>query len=222
MWPRLPDPQQKTMKNENHSGLLAPASDEGLSAIEKLARSRQAMQEALFPPNKKKSQTGYGTLLKLWPIRRASEKSAAMQKLADLPEKQVSAAMDEGSTVEKANSDSGVKHSTLSTGIFAILGKVGDTLETVLQSRWRKHPAHLALQVGEPLLQYEIRRRPLPWLIVSALAGAGIVLLRPWTWKQPRRFLGNSVGKEVRVLAASGLLFLVTTSVSEWLRQRES
>ena len=26
------------MKNENHSGLLAPASDEGLSAIEKLAR----------------------------------------------------------------------------------------------------------------------------------------------------------------------------------------
>ena len=145
-----------------------------------------------------------------------------MQKLADLPEKQVSAAMDEGSTAEKANSAPGAKHSTLSTGIFAILGKVGDTLETVLQSRWRKHPAHLALQVGEPLLQYEIRRRPLPWLIVSALAGAGIVLLRPWTWKQPRRFLGNSVGKEVRVLAASGLLFLVTTSVSEWLRQRES
>lgn len=123
MWPRLPDPQQKTMKNENHSGLLAPASDEGLSAIEKLARSRQAMREALFPPNKKKSQTGYGTLRKLWPIRRASEKSAAMQKLADLPEKQVSAAMDEGSTVEKANSDSGVKHSTLSTGILRSWGR---------------------------------------------------------------------------------------------------
>lgn len=210
------------MSNESNSHSSVPASDEGLSAIEKLARSRQAMQEALFPPNKKKSQTGYGTLRKLWPIRRASEKSAAMQKPVDLPEKQGSAVTNEGGTVDEANSGSGAEHSAPTTGIFAILGKVGDTLATVLQSRWRKHPAHLALQVGEPLLQHEIRRRPLPWLMVSALAGAGIVLLRPWYWKQSRRFLGNSVGKELRVLAASGLLFLVTTSVSEWLRQKKS
>ena len=222
MWPRLLDPQQKPMSNESNSHSSVPASDEGLSAIEKLARSRQAMQDALFPPNKKKSQTGYGTLRKLWPIRRASEKSAAMQKLADLPEKQASAAMNEGGAVDKAGSGHDAEHSIPTTGILATLGKVGESLAMVLQSRWRKHPAHLALQVGQPLLQYEIRRQPLPWLVVAALAGAGVVLLRPWHWKQPRRFLGNSVGKEVRVLAASGLLFLVTTSVGEWLRQKKS
>ena len=97
--------------------------------------------------------------------------------------------------------------------------KVGSLLAALVQARWRKHPAHLALQVGEPLLQYEIRKRPIPWLAAAASAGAALVLLRPWKWKQPRRLLGGTVAKEVRVLAAGGLVFLASSLLNEWLQR---
>ena len=103
-----------------------------------------------------------------------------------------------------------------------VAAKVTSLLSALLQARWRKHPAHLALQVGEPLLEYEIRKRPIPWLAAAASAGAAIVFLRPWKWKQPRRLLSGTVAKEARVLIAGGAVFLLSSLLSEWLQRSAS
>lgn len=45
---------------------------------------------------------------------------------------------------------------------------------------WHDHPAHLAVEMGKPLLGRYAKEEPLKLLGISAAAGAVIALLRPW------------------------------------------
>lgn len=45
---------------------------------------------------------------------------------------------------------------------------------------WQSHPAHLALELAEPLFEKYARAHPMRVLAVSAAAGAALVLARPW------------------------------------------
>jgi hypothetical protein len=45
---------------------------------------------------------------------------------------------------------------------------------------WQSHPAHLALELAEPVFEKYARAHPLRVLAVSAATGAALVLARPW------------------------------------------
>ncbi len=47
-------------------------------------------------------------------------------------------------------------------------------------SWWRTHPAHLALEVAQPVFERYARLHPVRVVAFSAAAGAALVLLRPW------------------------------------------
>ena len=50
----------------------------------------------------------------------------------------------------------------------------------VVEAWWRYHPAHVALDIARPALAAYARRKPMQYLGLSALAGAGLFMLRPW------------------------------------------
>lgn len=58
-------------------------------------------------------------------------------------------------------------------------GWVG-TARDVLQDWWKYHPAHVALDIARPALSAYAQRKPMQYLGVAALAGAGLFFLRPW------------------------------------------
>ncbi len=45
---------------------------------------------------------------------------------------------------------------------------------------WRHHPAHMAVEVATPLMHAYAARKPGQLLAISALAGATLMLARPW------------------------------------------
>lgn len=45
---------------------------------------------------------------------------------------------------------------------------------------WRGHPAHLALEVAQPVFEKYARAQPLKVMGICAAAGAALVLIRPW------------------------------------------
>lgn len=45
---------------------------------------------------------------------------------------------------------------------------------------WQSHPAHLALEVAEPVFEKYARTHPMKVLALSAATGAALVLIRPW------------------------------------------
>ncbi|MBK6008598.1 hypothetical protein JJB11_21055 [Ramlibacter ginsenosidimutans] len=49
-----------------------------------------------------------------------------------------------------------------------------------LRTWWRYHPAHMAVDLAEPLLQKYAQRKPMQMLGVSFAAGALLMLARPW------------------------------------------
>lgn len=53
---------------------------------------------------------------------------------------------------------------------------MGDMLGTW----WRRHPLKLALDVIRPVLRHQAREHPTGLLALAALAGAALMLLRPW------------------------------------------
>jgi hypothetical protein len=55
-------------------------------------------------------------------------------------------------------------------------GGLGD----VLRAWWHRHPLKLVLDVIGPVLNQQARRHPTGLLALAALAGAALVLLRPW------------------------------------------
>ena len=213
-----------------------------MSAAEKLALSRQALQAALYPPAKPKKPGVINSLRKLWPVKRkATQPAAPVAAVEATTTRQHAAAKLVGGASRngKANSTgaasaggakavqgvaaaSADRPGNLRQAVLGVFEKLGGLLGAVVQSRWHKHPAHFALQVGEPLLQTEIRKRPVPWLAAAAAAGAAVVLLHPWRWKQSRRVVGSVLGKEARVLASSGLVVLAATALNEWLQRSYS
>lgn len=54
------------------------------------------------------------------------------------------------------------------------------TLQRAIRAWWHNHPAQLVLEVGKPVLDKYAEEKPLQLLGVSAVAGAAIVLLKPW------------------------------------------
>ena len=219
-----------------------------LTAAEKLALSRQALHEALYPPPKVKKPGVIGSLRKLWPVGRkarpVADDAAHAAALAAAPVSAPASAFIsargqaaqalKGRTTESVLNEYSVADrqvagsaahagkqaaSALQQAISGVFGRIGGLVGAVLKARWRRHPANFALQVGEPLLESEIRRHPIPWLAGAAAAGAAFVLLNPLKWKQPRRLVGSVVGKEVRVLATSGLVFFATSVLGELLRR---
>lgn len=53
-------------------------------------------------------------------------------------------------------------------------------LGDALRQWWNRHPLKLALDVVRPVLHYQARQHPTGLLALAALAGAALVLLRPW------------------------------------------
>lgn len=45
---------------------------------------------------------------------------------------------------------------------------------------WRHHPAHMAVEVASPLMRAYASRKPAQLLGIAALAGATLMLARPW------------------------------------------
>ncbi len=54
------------------------------------------------------------------------------------------------------------------------------TAQDVLQDWWKYHPAHMAVDIARPVLSSYARRKPMTYLGLAALAGAGLFYLRPW------------------------------------------
>ena len=213
-----------TENTPSHPSTAAP--QPLLTPAEKLALSRQALHAALYPPPKPKKPTVISSLRKLWPVGRKAKQTAASAPTtaAALVSRQtdslhVGVAEAEKGAAAAAPPARQEARGGVGQAVTSVFDKVGSLLGAVLHSRWRKHPAHFALQVGEPLLQSEIRKRPLPWLAAAAAAGAAVVLLHPWRWKQSRRLAGSILGKEMRVLAGSGLVFAASSVLSEVLRR---
>jgi hypothetical protein len=55
-----------------------------------------------------------------------------------------------------------------------------ETARDVLQDWWKYHPAHMAVDIARPALSSYARRKPMQYLGLAALAGAGLFFLRPW------------------------------------------
>jgi hypothetical protein len=75
-------------------------------------------------------------------------------------------------------------------------GGLGD----VLRQWWHRHPLKLALDVITPMLRQQARKHPAGLLALAALAGATLVLLRPW-----------------RVLPLAGWVTLRSVPLDAWL-----
>lgn len=60
------------------------------------------------------------------------------------------------------------------------LGATWQNLRQTAGAWWRSHPAHLALEVAEPVFEKYARAHPVRVLALSAAAGAALVLARPW------------------------------------------
>lgn len=58
-------------------------------------------------------------------------------------------------------------------------GWVGQARDAV-DSWWRYHPAHMALDIARPALSSYARRHPVQYLGIAAVAGAALLFLRPW------------------------------------------
>jgi hypothetical protein len=48
------------------------------------------------------------------------------------------------------------------------------------KSYWRHHPARMGVQVATPLLSQFARRKPVAYVGIAAVAGAVIMIARPW------------------------------------------
>ena len=54
------------------------------------------------------------------------------------------------------------------------------TLQHTARAWWQSHPAHLALEVAEPLFDKYARAHPTKVLTIAAATGAALVLAKPW------------------------------------------
>lgn len=54
------------------------------------------------------------------------------------------------------------------------------TLRRTAKAWWRSHPAHLAVEVGQPMLDKYAAMHPLKLLAISAAVGGAVVLAKPW------------------------------------------
>ena len=60
------------------------------------------------------------------------------------------------------------------------LASLWRTLQHTAGAWWQSHPAHLALEVAEPLFYKYARAHPTKVLTIAAATGAALVLTKPW------------------------------------------
>jgi hypothetical protein len=60
------------------------------------------------------------------------------------------------------------------------LASLWRTLQHTARAWWQSHPAHLALEVAEPLFDKYARAHPTKVLTIAAATGAALVLAKPW------------------------------------------
>lgn len=60
------------------------------------------------------------------------------------------------------------------------LASLWRTLQRTARAWWQSHPAHLALEVAEPLFDKYARAHPTKVLTIAAATGAALVLAKPW------------------------------------------
>jgi hypothetical protein len=60
------------------------------------------------------------------------------------------------------------------------LGSLWRKLQHTASAWWHSHPAHLALEVAEPLFDKYARAHPTKVLTMAAATGAALVLIKPW------------------------------------------
>ncbi len=60
------------------------------------------------------------------------------------------------------------------------LGATWHSLQHTARAWWQSHPAHLALEVAEPLFDKYVRAHPGKVLTLAAATGAALVLTQPW------------------------------------------
>jgi hypothetical protein len=53
-------------------------------------------------------------------------------------------------------------------------------LQHAVRTWWRYHPAHMAVELANPLMRGYARRKPMQLLAISAAAGAALTFARPW------------------------------------------
>ena len=79
---------------------------------------------------------------------------------------------------------------------------------------WRHHPAHMAIEMATPALADYAHHRPGRLLAISAVAGAALVLARPWK-------LISATGLLVAILKSSQISTLVMSAMSAADYQRD-
>ena len=103
-------------------------------------------------------------------------------------------------------------HSSAATGdIVRPLGQPKSmalqTLTRTVQAWWRHHPAKVALEIAEPVLDQYAKNKPYQLLGIAAAAGAAAVLVRPWR-------LVSVTGLLLATLKSSGLANVALSFVS--------
>jgi hypothetical protein len=111
------------------------------AAADKLARSRQALVQAMARRERKHD-----------------------------PHEEFGADLDEGDGFSPGQADEPVEPGG---GWFG-------HLRYAVQTWWRYHPAHMAVDLATPLMRSYARRKPLQLLAISAAAGAALTFARPW------------------------------------------
>lgn len=187
-----------------------------LSPLEKLARSREALQQALFPPPKKKS-SAISTLRKLWPIRRKATLSDSVRQLHELPaamlqQQSATLAYDKEGSVPVLQAEQVPNKQRLSDKAAALT----DSFSNMVLNRWQRHPLNLTMQIGKPLLEQQIHKRPLLSLVMAALLGAAAVLFKPWYWRRSHQLIRNSINKEAQ-WGASSLIYSGSAAIKKLL-----
>ena len=81
------------------------------------------------------------------------------------------------------------------------------TLTRTVQAWWRHHPAKVALEIAEPVLDRYAKNKPYQLLGIAAAAGAAVVLVRPWR-------LVSVTGLLLAALKSSGLANVALSFVS--------
>lgn len=105
---------------------------------------------------------------------------SAQQRLAASRQAIVRDMHREGDPPDMTGPGEGEVHADIAeTGIDTSSGS-WDLIRQVARSWWQSHPAHLALDVANPLMQGYAQAQPLKLLGIAAATGAALVVLRPW------------------------------------------
>ena len=190
-----------------------------LTPLEKLALSRQALQQSLQPAPAAKSRVG-SFLGKLFSKKAGSRKKAAAQAQSVLPKAgtdgtdgacpHAPAAMPVAAVAQPALADASVvQPQAAEGGMFSSLLGAGQAAVAALEGYWREHPAKIAFLVGQPVLRSYAKKRPFTLLFVSAAAGAVLMALRPWKRPVAKKIASAGVGSELASFGKIGLFSML-------------